>query len=137
MSADPTDRTDERAGYALAGVLAGGFVIFAVPGIAIGAVVGGLVGATVPWKVAAGKASKARWRRRGQRTVAYGFGLVGAYLLMGGTIGVDIQQRRFGRKWSLGDPEPTAFAAHPWAWLPIAVAAAACCWGALVWWRSR
>jgi hypothetical protein len=102
----------------------------------LGTMIGAAVGAAHPWRFD-DRADRRYWRALAGWSIAAGIALAAAYALLATTLGVDVELRRFHRQWAWGHLSGAAFIDHPWAWLPLASAAALVAGGGAILWRAR
>lgn len=102
----------------------------------LGAMIGAAAGAAHPWSFD-DHADRHYWRALAGWSIAAGVTLAAAYALVATSLGVDVELWRFHRQWAWGHLSGAAFVDHPWAWLPLASAAALVGAGGAILWRTR
>lgn len=137
MRSDHRDRDREfEEGLAK---LIGGLVLAALALVypqSLGGLVGFGVGAAYPWRLG-DREDRRYWRTIAGWSIAAGLAVAGAYVLLHTALGADAELRRFHRQWGLGHLSVAALIDHPWAWLPLATAAALVAAGGAILWRAR
>lgn len=126
----------ELFGYLAAGFMVSAAAVYVVPSVGLGVLLGGVLGAAAPWTFTDDAESR-RWRSRAASMAAAGLAILVIYVLARPLLGADAEARRFGRSWSFGDTDVSAFVEHPWAWLPVAAGVASMVAGGVIWWRAR
>jgi hypothetical protein len=102
----------------------------------LGAVIGAAAGAAHPWRFD-DHGDRRYWRALAGWSIGAGVCLAAAYALLATTLGADAELRRFHRQWAWGHLSAAALIDHPWAWLPLASAAALVAAGGAILWRAR
>lgn len=137
MRSDRRDRDrefEDRIGK-LIGLVALAFLALVYPQ-SLGGLVGFGVGAGYPLRPG-DREDRRYWRTVGGWSIAAGLAVAGAYVLLAGPFGADAELRRFHRQWGWGHFTGAALIDHPWAWLPLATAAALVAGGGAIIWRAR
>lgn len=119
----------------IGGLLAAGVALYVYPQ-SLGAFVGAGVASFHPWRFD-DREDRRYWRTIAGWSIAAGLALAAAYALLHTTLGADVELRRFHRQWGAGHLSAAALINHPWAWLPLATAAALVAAGGTILWRAR
>ena len=102
----------------------------------LGGLVGAAVGGGCPWRFG-DREDRRYWRTIAGWSIATGLAVAGAYILLASAFGADVELRRFHRQWGWGHFSGAALIDHPWAWVPLATAAALVAAGGAILWRAR
>jgi hypothetical protein len=83
------------------------------------------------------RADRRWWRVLAGWSIAAALALGAAYVLVALRLGAEVEWRRFDRNWGPGEHSLSAWLDHPWAWLPLAAAAAFLVFGIATLLRAR
>ncbi|MDX6584273.1 MAG: hypothetical protein QOI10_3457 [Solirubrobacterales bacterium] len=126
---------EEAVAKLIGGLLVAGLALYVYPQ-SLGAFAGAVVGGAYPWRFD-DRVDRRHWRVAAGWLIAAGLALAAAYLLFHAALGADAELRRFDRQWGPGHLSAAALIDHPWAWLPLATAAALVAAGGAILWRAR
>lgn len=131
-----SDRGLDEGGWLLIGaLLVAGLALYAYPQV-LGSAFGMLAAGIHPLKIE-GEDERRHWRSVAGWSIGAGITLAAAFVLLSGPLGADVEMRRFNRNWGPSHLDPSALAAHPWAWVPLGVAAALAAYGVALLYRNR
>lgn len=136
-SNDRERRASDEVGYIVGAAVLSGILIWGYPQVGIGIAVGTLCAIPTLSRLACGAADREEWRSRAVWIAVSGVVVALAYFLLGGSVGADVEARRFDRNWSLRDTDWGVFVEYPWAWIPVAAATALVGFAALSYWAAR
>ena len=135
-----SDRTPDREFEEALGKLIGALILAALALYAYPQSLGAFIGCFAASCYPTGfddRADRRYWQGLAGWSIGAALAVGGAYLVLASPIGADAQWRRFDRKWGPGSLDVSALVEHPWAWLPLASAAALVGFGAAILWRAR